>query len=414
MKKSLLIFVMCIFAAIAFAQKSNVKKANRESEALEKPDFYKAIDLIEPALTDSTTRDDPYTWWVAGHIYDRQIAYENDKLMNNSSPDETVKQESAYSAFDYFVKAAELEKLPNAKGKVVDKYTKKLAETLKWYYEAMLIFNFGVYQAENEDYKVAVKAFEKHLAIPDLPYVAALKGAPKKDSVYYKMKYYDAIYTELSKDTVSAIAKYESIKNKGFEENKICQLLYSLYIAKEDDANMVKILNEGIERFPNEPFYLGTMINRYVAAERNLEAIEYLNKAIERNPSNSVYYTIRGNLLSNIGSKKEALENYDRAIEIDPTKAEFWLNKGDFLYNDALYLTKTADATKDIREAELLRTQSKHKLNEAKNCLTMTVEIDEANLAAYKILRNIEFRVNAESAEYKRLADRVKQIEQGE
>jgi tetratricopeptide (TPR) repeat protein len=228
------------------------------------------------------------------------------------------------------------------------------------------------------------------------------------------MKYYDAIYTELNKDTVGAIAKYESVKDKGFEENKVCQLLYSLYFAKGDDANMVKILNEGIERFPNEPFYLGTMINRYVAAERNQEAIEYLSKAIERNPSNSVYYAIRGNLLSNIGSKKEALENYDQAIEIDPTKAEFWLNKGDFLYNDALDLAKTADATKDLRQVELLRTQSKQRLNEAKTCLIRTVEIDEANLEAYKILRNIEFRVNAESAEYKKLSDKIKQIEQGE
>ena len=40
--------------------------------------------------------------------------------------DEEVKQEAAFKAYDYFVKCAELETKPNAKGKISNKYTAKI------------------------------------------------------------------------------------------------------------------------------------------------------------------------------------------------------------------------------------------------------------------------------------------------
>ena len=115
MKKIFVMLLMSvILATVASAQVKNVKKAYRLSEAYENPDFYAAEEQIEPALTDPTTAEDPYTWWVAGHIQDRKIAWENEKLAMAQSSDEEVKQEAAFKAYDYFVKCAELETKPNA------------------------------------------------------------------------------------------------------------------------------------------------------------------------------------------------------------------------------------------------------------------------------------------------------------
>ena len=75
MKKIFLMTFVSIFAvSAAFAQVKNVKKAYKLSEAYENPDFDQAETLIEETLTDPSTKDDPYTWWVAGHIQDRKIA----------------------------------------------------------------------------------------------------------------------------------------------------------------------------------------------------------------------------------------------------------------------------------------------------------------------------------------------------
>ncbi|PID94943.1 MAG: hypothetical protein CSA89_00300, partial [Bacteroidales bacterium] len=86
MKKLLsLLLLSVIISTSAFAQKKNVKKAYKLSEAYENPDFYEAESLIEPALTEPTTAEDPYTWWVAGHIFDRKIAWENEKAQQGQS-----------------------------------------------------------------------------------------------------------------------------------------------------------------------------------------------------------------------------------------------------------------------------------------------------------------------------------------
>ena len=108
-------FVSIFAVSAAFAQVKNVKKAYKLSEAYENPDFDQAETLIEEALTDPTTKDDPYTWWVAGHIQDRKIAWENEKLASGQSADRDLQNEAAYKAYDYFLKSTELEKLPDAK-----------------------------------------------------------------------------------------------------------------------------------------------------------------------------------------------------------------------------------------------------------------------------------------------------------
>ncbi|MDR2684088.1 MAG: hypothetical protein LBB53_01745 [Prevotellaceae bacterium] len=241
MKKIFSIFVMLLIVTVCcFAQKANVKKAYSKSEALfeDNPDYTAALDLIEPALQDETTKNDPYTWWVAAHIYDRMIGYEMYKQTMGQSSDNELMQEAAYKAYDYYLKAVELEKIPNAKGKVSDKYTKKAVDMLIWFYNNGLIANYGETQRKYENYEDAIKAYEKHLAIPDLQFIKDSKfcspkegdNCPKKNNeIYWNVKFIVAICTQLSGDNDNAITKYEAIKDKGYEENKIYQQLYYLY-----------------------------------------------------------------------------------------------------------------------------------------------------------------------------------------
>ena len=92
MKKIFLMTFVSIFAvSAAFAQVKNVKKAYKLSEAYENPDFDQAETLIEEALTDPTTKDDPYTWWVAGHIQDRKLRGKMKSLHQDNLPTEICK-----------------------------------------------------------------------------------------------------------------------------------------------------------------------------------------------------------------------------------------------------------------------------------------------------------------------------------
>ena len=426
MKKILSIFAMLLIVTACFAQKANVSKAYKKSEAMEKPDFDGAIDLIEAALTDETTKNDPYTWWVAAHIYDRIIDFEIQKpILMTGSTDEERKNESAFRAFDYYLKAVELEKIPNAKGKISDKYTKKAKDMLSWYYTQMLLVNYGAAAGQVPDYALAVKAFEKHLAIPDLPFIAGQKDChknpdcPKKDSTYHQVAYYDAIYTQLSADNVKneakknelidkAIEKYERIRKNGYKENDIHIFLYNLYESRQETANMLRILDEGIERFPQEFFYLGTKINFYIDSNRGKEAMEYLDKAIEKDPKNPQYYNVKGNILTIMGNRAEAAKMYNKAVELAPDNAMFWNNRGDLLFQEGTDIETQAATIRDAKTSDALMAAAKAKFKEAQENYEKAVELKDDYLEAMINLRRLYVRFDGEnSKKYKEISDKI-------
>ena len=125
MKKVLFTVALCVVASASFAQ----KKAVKEAESLAKgttPDFTEARALIKGALENPETKDNAQTWYVAGFIEDQQFNQEQAKQMLGQQPNEPVMYEALGSILPYFEKSYELDQLPNEKGKVKPKWTKKI------------------------------------------------------------------------------------------------------------------------------------------------------------------------------------------------------------------------------------------------------------------------------------------------
>ena len=76
MKRVLFSMILLIIASFAFAQEKNVKEAKKIANEV-KPDFSKAEQLINEALTNPETKDNPETWDVAGFIQKRINEKEN-------------------------------------------------------------------------------------------------------------------------------------------------------------------------------------------------------------------------------------------------------------------------------------------------------------------------------------------------
>ncbi|MDR0831127.1 MAG: tetratricopeptide repeat protein [Prevotellaceae bacterium] len=417
MKKFISIFTMLLIvsAGCTFAQnaKKDVKKAHSKANAFEKPDFDAAIGLIEPALIDETTKNDPYTWWVAADIYDKIIDYEKVRkpLEGLGTTDQERMNESAFIAYDYYLKAVELEKIPDVKGKINTKYTKKAKDMLIWYYNEGLIVNYGAGLGKYDDYKNAVKAFEKHLSIPDLEFIAGTKECPKKDTTnYYNVAYYDAIYTQLAGDEKAAAKKYEAIKNNGYEEYKVYNFLYNIYEADKDTVNFLRILDEGIAHFPKEFFFLGTKINYFIYTNQSDAAIEYLQKAIEIDPTNAQYYNVMGNLYSFAGKRIDAAQNYDKALELEPNNPLFITSKGNLIYSEAEDLAASTASIRDMKQADNIMAAAKAKFNEAKTYYLRAIEIDDKNLEAWEQLRKYYIRFEYESKNHKDADEKVKEL----
>ena len=106
-----------------------------------------------------------------------------------------------------------------------------------------------------------MKVFETYLGIPALP---MMNGELKPDSTFYMIKYYTAIAATNGEMGDKAISYYEDLKDDGYEELIVHQLLYEEYLKKKDTVNFVKTLKAGFEKFPNEPWFLQNLINYYI------------------------------------------------------------------------------------------------------------------------------------------------------
>ena len=119
MKKLFLVMVLALaVVATGFAQKANVNKAKNKAFPVEgTPDYQGAKSDIDAALANDETKNLANTWFVAATIYEAAAKAESDLILAG---------EDALKAYEYYLKANELDQLPDAKGKVKPKFAKKL------------------------------------------------------------------------------------------------------------------------------------------------------------------------------------------------------------------------------------------------------------------------------------------------
>ena len=176
MKKIIpILAVMLGISLCAAAQKPNVNKAKNMAFATENPDFAGAKAIIEEAVKSPELNQLAKTWFVGGEVYYQSA------VSGKGEGSEISNGEDAKKALDCFLKAYELDNMPNAKGKVKPKYTNKIKDYLVSLYLRYTFVNYGVKQYEARNYKDAIDAFETHTDIVDMPMVAGQKNAPAKD-----------------------------------------------------------------------------------------------------------------------------------------------------------------------------------------------------------------------------------------
>lgn len=356
MKKLILSLFLVISFTITFAQKSNVSKAKNKA-LMDNPDFTGARELIKLALVDSTTKDLADTWYVAGLIGYKENDALFQKALLNLPFDVDVKGKALLESYDYFLKAAKLDLVPDAKGKVKLKVTKEIVPKLKEYYTVQQnLIAYGAYLFEKKNYEGAIKAFEAFLEIPKL---AMINNEIPMDTTYNMIKYYTAVASTNAKNHEKAIVLYEDLKDKKYETMAVYQLLYEEYVNKKDTVNFVKTLKEGFEKFPTDAWFLQNLINYFIYSGKTQDALTYLNTAIEREPAMSQYRYVKGNLDESLGNFDAALASFDKAIELDPKMADAYAGKGRLYYNKAVKMSEVANTIKDVKlyNAEMKKTE---------------------------------------------------------
>ena len=346
MKKIVLLIGVMLMASAMFAQKANVSKAKNRALA-EPPDFEGAVTAINAALEDETTKNLEDTWFVAGLVqYQIQDAERTNKMLQQPY-DLDKSNESSLKAIDYFAKAIELGNIPDEKGKIKPKRAKEIREKAKILKNTLL--NNGSEYWEKNDFKTVETIYGK--------YVEMHKSLDLKetDTLLIKVKYNAARAAIISEQHDKAIVYLEEMKNEGYEELGVLQLLFDIYKnTQKDTVNYVRILNEGISRFPEDAYFTLQMTQHYIDTGEKKKAIEFLDKIIENDKDNAELYEFRARLNENIEDVEAAKVDYEKAIAIKPDYAEAYAGIGRLLFNQAYTIDRFAD---DIPMSETKRYQ---------------------------------------------------------
>ena len=346
MKKNILSMLLVLSVALVFAQKANVSKAKNKALMVESPDFSGARELIKPALEEATTKDLASTWYVAGLIGYKESEALMDKAMLGQTIDADVKGKAVMESYAYFLKAYELDQLPDAKGKIKPKH-KDIKSKIKEYYTVQQnLVAYGAYLFEKKKFAETINVFETFLAIPKLP---MMNNEIKEDSTYFMIKYFTARSAIDCGQNEKAISYLEDLKDDRYEELLVHQLLYEEYTKKKDTVNFVKTLKMGFEKFPAEAWFLKNLINYYIFTNQLKDAMVYLNNAIEKEPKHAEYRYVKGNLEETLGNFDNALISFEKATELDPKFADAYAGIGRLYFNKAVKIFEDANDIKDLK-----------------------------------------------------------------
>lgn len=389
MKRVLLTVALCVTASASFAQKKAVNDAQNSAKS---NNFDEARALIKGALENPESKDDAKTWYVAGFIEDQQFSTERTKQILGQEPNEPVMYEALINILPYFVKAYDLDQLPNEKGKVKPRFAKDIKNTLSANH--VYYINGGAYYFDERDYKKAYEFFDQYLQISDLP---MFKGEPtaERDSNFMTVQFYAAVAATQMENPQLAIAALERAKETGFRGNDVYQYLAYEYEQLQDNENLERTLKEGMAKYPEEKYYLMSLINNYIYAGKNEEALQYLNTAIAQEPNNAQLYDVMGRVYeSGLKDYDNAETYFAKALELDPNYTDAMSNLGRIYYNQAINKLGDANMISDAKQYQEESAKAKEYFRKALPYFEKAHQLNPDDTEPMTALRSIYYNLN--------------------
>jgi len=346
MKRVLFTIALCVITSVSFAQKNAVKDA--ENLAKKDKNYTEARNTIKGALENAETKDDAKTWYIAGYVEDQQFTNERTKEILGQQPNEPVMYQALMSILPFFEKAHELDQKPDAKGKVKPAHTRNIKNMLSANH--VYYINGGAYYFDERDYKKAYDSFNQYLHIADMPMFQGERIA-ERDSNYMMVQFFAAVSATQVENPTLAIEALSRAKAFDYRRNDVYQYLCAEYQSINDTISLERTLEEGMSIFPEEKYYLLSLINTYIFSNRNDKALQFLNTAISKEPNDAQLYDVMGRVYeAGLQDYANAEKYFLQALSLDSENADILSNLGRVYYNQGV--TKQGEAN-DLNDNKL-------------------------------------------------------------
>lgn len=293
MKKVLFTAALFFTACAVSAQESVVKEAKSA-----KSDPTKAATILEPALVDPSTANDPETWKLAGDLQKSIYDDENMKLyLPGGQADTTKLYNSLAKMFEYYIKCDEVEQAKVKSGELKKpKLRKKLAKSLATVRPQLT--NAGTDAFNKGNYADALKYFGLFVETPQNPMFEEVAEV-KNDTLVPLIANY-AVMAANSLNDNNSVIKYAPLgKNHKEEGWRSLMCLADAYSKGEtpDSTKWMETIKEGAEKFPSQNYFVGNLMDYYIQKGKIDEALTQINSLLAKDPSSTYFTYVKAVLL---------------------------------------------------------------------------------------------------------------------
>jgi tetratricopeptide (TPR) repeat protein len=317
MKKLTLFFAMAFVMSVAYAQNSNVRKAE---SALGKGELNEAKTLIDEASKDEKTKDDGKTWFIKGTI--------EQAIVEREYSDKFLKE-----AVESYSKVKELEKEGSnyhtlAQLNIEELWGTYINKGSEFFTRANQLLDGDSTEEATNQFAQAVESFETALLVLPEDTLATL---------------YAGVAAQQVQDNEKAMKYFYKLIELDNHNKEIYNTLISMErIVNKDDEKALKVINMAKAQFPEDRDFEKQEIALLIQTEQVDKAKDKLNEAIEKDKSNPDLYFNLGFLYEELEQPEKAAEAYLKAIEIDENYFDAVYNYAVFNFNIAADMFTTA------------------------------------------------------------------------
>ncbi|MFK8036783.1 MAG: tetratricopeptide repeat protein [Crocinitomicaceae bacterium] len=414
MKKLLLIALAFSISTISFAQKKELKSAEK---AIKKSNYAEAKSAIAQAeaLLGSMDEKSKNKFYLlkgkalyaggAGSESDFDMAVKSLKNLNNSTEASDLislmintfltKGNTAYESSDFKTSSKYFERA----------YRVSTADTSYLYYAASAAVN-------GKDYDNALTLYNE---LKDLKY----SGIETESVAFNKETNKVEVFESAEMRDISVKAGTHIKPQERPTESKSAEIIKNIaliYVQKGEDENAVAALNEARKLNPDDSNLLLTEANIYYKLGNKEKFQELISEASAKDPNNAELIYNLGVVSADSGEIETAKKYYKRAIEIDPTYSSAQINLAALILADeAVIIEKmnnlgTSNADYDMYDK--LELQRKGLYKEAIPYLESVMETNPNNIQAAKTLMSIYSAIE-EDEKFKAMKAKVEALESG-
>ena len=358
MKKVLFTVALMFGAMVASAQVSVVKEAKSM-----KKDPAAAAKVLEAALTNPETANDPNTWQLAGDLQKAIYDEENMKLYVPGGQADMPKMYNAMmKMFEYYLKCDEVEQAGVANGTVKKaKLRKKNAETLLKVRPNL--GNGGVEAFNVNDYESAQKYFGLFVDVTENPMFADQAAALKADTLNSLYANYAAMAATMREPKdIASVIKYGNIGKENAAEGWRSLMFMAEVYGKEqvDSVKWLETIKDGAARFPEQDYFVGNIMDYYLQRGMVDEGLAQIDQLLATNEK-PYFLFVKGVLLYEKKDYAAAHEALDKVIALGgDLAAEAYAKKGDIYFFPAQSIVEE-NSTLNIDDPKYNANESKIK-----------------------------------------------------